>query len=361
MPSWIWVAVLAAMLPVLPSWAHHSFAKYDLQKTVTITGTVKEFQWTNPHSWMEVVVENAQGRSDTWSLEMSAVSVLARTGWKPDSVKPGDRITVLVRPLRDGSPGGSLVTATIGGQKLDVLGQGGLGRMAPVAEGKGAAEKSAGLNGVWEPIRTVTRISEDQPAPVRLRMEGGNIYGDDDNPILQKWASESVRKFNEATRAGKVVATSMQQCLPLGIPRIINIPYAFQILVSPDVVVFLHEYDHTVRFVYLNQKHPESLEPRWMGHSVGRWDGDTLIVDTVGFTDKTYIDSLGTPHTPQMRLTERFRLTDGGDLEMIYTVEDPAAFTTTWSGRSLYARTKKPVPEMVCAENNRGLSTAAAH
>ena len=232
--------------------------------------------------------------------------------------------------------------------------------MLPVKEGVNTDKMAAGIAGLWEPIRTITPVSEGQPAPVRLIMKDGNMFGGQDNPILQPWASESVKEFNAATKAGHIITTSMQKCLPLGVPRISNIPYPFQILITPNLVTFLYEYDHTVRPIYMNQKHPERLPSKWMGHSVGHWDGDTLVVDTVGFTAQTFVDSVGTPHTEQMQLTERFRLTEGGDLEMIYTVEDPDAFTTTWSGKSLYARTDQRLLEMVCAENNRGVETAIA-
>lgn len=106
-------AVLTIALSSTPLLAHHSFAGFDLSKTVTLTGVVKEFQWTNPHSWIQLMVTDATGNAVEWSIEMSAPSSLARQGWKPKTLKAGDQISVAMHPLRDGRPGGSLVTATL--------------------------------------------------------------------------------------------------------------------------------------------------------------------------------------------------------------------------------------------------------
>ncbi len=106
-----------------PALAHHSFAMFDADKTVTMTGTVKEFEWTNPHSWLRITVED-QGKSLQWALEMGSPAQQARVGWKPDSVKAGDKVTVTIHPLKDGSRGGQFMSAVLpGGQKLGNGGQ----------------------------------------------------------------------------------------------------------------------------------------------------------------------------------------------------------------------------------------------
>jgi len=107
-----------------PAAAHHSFAMFDSDKTLTMTGTVKEFEWTNPHSWLRIIVEDqASGKTLQWALEMGAPAQQARVGWKPDSVKPGDKVTVIIHPLKDGSRGGQFVTAILPGGSI--LGDGG--------------------------------------------------------------------------------------------------------------------------------------------------------------------------------------------------------------------------------------------
>jgi hypothetical protein len=114
------LAVAAAgLLAASPSaQAHHSFAMFDNTKDVTLEGTVKEFQWTNPHSWIQLMVKDASGKDVEWSLEGGSPNGLARSGWTRTSVKPGDKAVIVVHPLKDGSPGGSLVTVSINGQKI---------------------------------------------------------------------------------------------------------------------------------------------------------------------------------------------------------------------------------------------------
>ena len=103
---------LLGMLPLVAA-AHHSFAMFDMQKDLTLKGTVKSFQWQSPHTWLQVQVADGVGQSVEWSLEMGAPGMLYRNGWRQKSVKPGDKVTVVVHPLRDGRPGGSVVSAIL--------------------------------------------------------------------------------------------------------------------------------------------------------------------------------------------------------------------------------------------------------
>ena len=93
--------------------AHHSFAAFDRTKQVTLTGVVREFQWTNPHAWIQIVVTDEQGREVEWGAECGSPNMLARTGWKSTTLMPGDRVTAVVNPLLDGRPNGGLVTITL--------------------------------------------------------------------------------------------------------------------------------------------------------------------------------------------------------------------------------------------------------
>jgi hypothetical protein len=102
--------------------AHHSFAMFDRNKETTIVGTVAEFQWTNPHSWIELDVPNENGAADRWSIELNSPNNLARQGWHSTSVKPGDKISVIIWPLRSGEKGGLFISLTLpNGQVLDEL------------------------------------------------------------------------------------------------------------------------------------------------------------------------------------------------------------------------------------------------
>jgi hypothetical protein len=104
---------VAALALTLPTAAHHSFAMFDSAKETTLEGTVKEFQWTNPHAWVQLLVPGSDGKQVEWSIECASPNALKRQGWRGTSIKPGDRITVIIHPLKSGEPGGSLVVLTL--------------------------------------------------------------------------------------------------------------------------------------------------------------------------------------------------------------------------------------------------------
>ena len=121
----------AAALLAGSAQAHHSFAMFDANKTTSVTGTVKEFEWLNPHTWVHIVAPNADGKAVTWSFEGGSTGQLMTSGWKADTLKPGDKITLGFHPLKDGSYGGQLLTVKLADGKT--LCQGGACRAAAAA------------------------------------------------------------------------------------------------------------------------------------------------------------------------------------------------------------------------------------
>ena len=107
--------LLAAMAVCVsaPAMAHHSFAMFDRNKTLRIDGVVKEYEWTNPHVWLHIMAADERGKSVQWSFEMQSIAQDTRAGWRADSVKPGDKISVEFHPLKDGTRGGQLMAATL--------------------------------------------------------------------------------------------------------------------------------------------------------------------------------------------------------------------------------------------------------
>jgi hypothetical protein len=119
------LAAVAASFLAVPASAHHSFAMFDSANPMTMTGTVREFEWANPHSWLRVMIEDEEsGRELLWAFELGSPIQQTRVGWSADSLKPGDIVTVLIHPLKDGSRAGGLITATL--PDGSVLGNGGL-------------------------------------------------------------------------------------------------------------------------------------------------------------------------------------------------------------------------------------------
>jgi hypothetical protein len=109
--AWALTAVLALTCPA--AGAHHSFAMFDLAREVTVEARIKEVQFTNPHVWLQILVSDDQGVETEWSIESGAPGMMLRNGWKPSTLKPGDKVTLTMHPLRNGNPGGSLVRVTV--------------------------------------------------------------------------------------------------------------------------------------------------------------------------------------------------------------------------------------------------------
>jgi hypothetical protein len=179
------------------------------------------------------------------------------------------------------------------------------------------------------------------------------------NPILQPWVIAQMRKSNQEVLAGKVGFTARSRCWPHGVPGFLLYPvHPIFFIQTPKEVLMTWGQDFQLRRVYLNVPHTADPKPSWYGESVGHYEnGDTLVVDTIGLNDRTYVDNYRTPHTTLLHVEERFRLLEGGQsMEVNVRVEDPGAFTMPWNALQRYRidhrPTEVPLHEMVCAENN---------
>jgi hypothetical protein len=173
-------------------------------------------------------------------------------------------------------------------------------------------------------------------------------------PLKPKYM-EILKRRIRAKNAGTPEADASTQCFPHGMPRIMESPYPIEIVQVPGEIVFLHEVAHNVRKIYLDRPQPKNPPKTFLGHSVGHWEGDTLVVDTVGLNDRTFIDDEGDSHSDQEHTIERFRKIDGGaKIEMTMTVEDPVTLEHPYSyHRILTWRPDIRPQEYVCEENNR--------
>ena len=197
-------------------------------------------------------------------------------------------------------------------------------------------------------------------------------YADLSNPILQPATRNQLQKRNDLVLAGKAPTLGID-CGPDGGAAFLirsNVqPYFF--VQARDKVVIITQEDHQFRQVYLTGAHSKNVKPSWSGESIGHYEGDELVVDTIGISGKAPIDKFFTPHTDQLHLIERFRLASGGDkLEVAVHVEDPGAYTMPWNAKIVYQRVEPgraervfppginsgatpagPLLEKVCAEN----------
>ncbi len=173
-------------------------------------------------------------------------------------------------------------------------------------------------------------------------------------PLVYKPAFDAARQAKHYTTLDDPTLV----CLLPGVPRIIGMPMPMEIIQTPKVVAILYESFRAWRRIPISDdlKHPDDLTPTWMGDSVGRWEGDTLVVDTIGFNDKTWISGTGTTHTEQMHVVERYTLNDDGSLSWKATVEDPGALAKPYvTGGVLRAPIDVRVEEYECIENNPDL------
>ncbi|HKD27277.1 MAG TPA: hypothetical protein VKC66_15420 [Xanthobacteraceae bacterium] len=242
------------------------------------------------------------------------------------------------------------------------------------------------------PITNLSRWAEQRPgglagsAALPASKIGISDYdqlvGDYKSPILQPWAAAVVKKFGEISLAGITYPNPSNQCWPFGMPFIYK-QFLMQMIQQPDRITMLYGGDHEVRRVRLNEPHPSPLTPSWYGDSVGHYEGDTLVIDTVGVkTDRPYamLDLFGTPYTDKLHIMERYRLRDYDDvkdaldrnkkenwlfngdvfsqhrgkfLQLHVTIEDEGVFTTPWTATLTYVPGPDQIGEGVCAENPR--------
>ncbi len=180
--------------------------------------------------------------------------------------------------------------------------------------------------------------------------------GDLSNPNLKPWVKELMKKDNDEIDHGKIAFQARSSCLPSGIPNMFLPANPLVILQTPKLVVMIKQGGQEVQHIYLNVPHSANLKPSWYGESVGHYEGDTLVVDTIGQNAQTVVDAYRTPHTEKLHVVERWHLINGGKgLEVNITVDDPDTFNRPWSTYVRHERGREPVYEDICAENNLNL------
>lgn len=164
-------------------------------------------------------------------------------------------------------------------------------------------------------------------------------------PLMQPWVKA---KFNS-----KGVTTEpdpwLERCEPLGTPRVLLTNTPEKIIQTPTEIILLYERNHDFREVYMDGRdHPKDLDPSWWGHSVGRWDGHALVVDTVGFNDKTWLDWSGLLHSEQLHLVERYQRIDHENMRLDITVDDPKAYTQSFTVQRMFKLKPWDIGEDIC-------------
>jgi hypothetical protein len=172
----------------------------------------------------------------------------------------------------------------------------------------------------------------------------------------------SAEKFFKEVQANQGIYDPEARCLPTGVPR--RDPYPSKILQRDDLVVILFEGSmHSYRQIFLDRKtHPADLQPSWFGDSIGHWEGDELVVDTIGFNGKTWLDLAGHPTSDQLHVIERYSRPVFGELKLDITIEDPVNYTKPWKVTELMPlMVGQDLIEYVCTENERDVQHLVPH
>jgi hypothetical protein len=279
-----------------------------------------------------------------------------------------------------------LVMSFVAAGAMPAFGQAVAPTVAPTASGTHGAASIPDFSGIWvhslpgfEPLPSGATALVNLTRPEHAPNGALKLVGDYNNPILRPQAAEAVNRQGELGLKGIGDPNPRNQCWPAGVPFVAqNGPT--QLIQQPDEIVILYGYDHQVRYVRMNGSHPAQVTPSWYGDSVGHYEGDALVIDTVGIKVGPFamVDMYGTPHTEALHVVERYRLLDpeqakegferdakehnigegmrnpnrqGKYLQLLLTVEDEGVFTTPWTATMTYGFRPPNWEEEVCAEN----------
>ena len=307
-------ALACSMLPAPapPALAHHSAAAFDTTKEVKATGTITKYEFRNPHVYLTLQVTKADGSTAVLEVEAGAASVLNPLGFNRNSIAVGDVVTIVGNPSRS-NPDKLMLGK-------DLYKRDGTYYPLNIASRSVYAAKNdiaTSIAGTWFSPRTEFN---------------GFLGGARNWPVTEKGKAA-------AAKVGPT-STTQKDCIPIGAPAVMFYPVANTITVQPDRVVMNVDWMDSDRTIFLDgRKHPPASETFLHGHSVGRWEGNTLVVETTNFKEHPMGLSMSLPSSTQKRLTERFRVAqDGKGLIYSGVIEDPVYLTgpVEWSGQWLY-------------------------
>ncbi|HEY5624795.1 MAG TPA: DUF6152 family protein [Gammaproteobacteria bacterium] len=287
---------IALLFVTLPAAAHHSQAIYDRENFVTIEGVVTAYEWSNPHVYLYVETQTDSGETAVFPIEGQVTAILRRLGWDSDTFVPGDRVTVVARPSRDPTRMMALLSsATKNGVTY-------VGTTAAL-QGRGAELPVAdSLEGIWEvPVTPLIR-SFSEPFSWSLTPEG----------------EAGLAVYDDRTMNPQL------QCTPRVAPWLMIFTGVHEIELADDTVLIRTEYDTVDRTVHMNETSHAGAEVTHQGHSIGRWEGDVLVVDTTHFADNNSGSARGVRSGSRKHLVERFELApDRASLAYSFELEDP--------------------------------------
>jgi hypothetical protein len=284
-----------------PVAAHHSDAGYDHDSIVAFEAEVVRYVFRNPHIAIFVKAETESGQSVEWEIETGSTPIMIRSGWSAGLLSPGDVVKVRAHPELSGRPRAILNTLETADGKL----------WAQVEKDPEATVAATDLNGVW-------------------RGQSAFSVGKGLSQVSLTPAAIAAKEEFDYFRDSPVV-----DCIAPPPPSLIGtVTYLNGIEILDDQVIFRNEYFDQTRIVYLDGRdHPQDREPTNEGHSIGSWEGDVLVVDTVHFTDHPSGNGRGVPSGQQKHMTERYSLNDDGTRVLVdIVVEDSEFLAAPYNG-----------------------------
>lgn len=302
--------VVLCELASSPVLAHHSKANF-LNETIVLEGEVVTFTWANPHAIFSMNVTDASGNTTLWDIEAGATPTLARSGWTPDILRSGDRVTVRAQPDRNRARPFAAMQSVLksDGTVLSLV-----PADAPVDNLRARAES---VFGVWQPARRRQGGAGIAPGPA------------DEPPLSLPLTARGL----EAAQHYNIADNPRILCIPFTSPENLGTPYLHTIERDGDNVLLRTEYMEIVRTVYMDGRAAPPGPRTPQGYSVGHWDGNVLVVETTNFADEAWGTARGIPSGPKKRVVERYQLTNGGEtLNVDFTIEDADFLTQPFSG-----------------------------
>ena len=339
---------IALAIAATAALAHHEItAKFDPARPFTLKGIVTAVDWRNPHVHVFVNVAGSDGVVANWAVELESPIMLVQSGWRADTLRAGDSIAVAGIVARDGTRqiwGESVTQAATGRKVLYALDTTPAAPQAPrpTPRGPDGRPRLGALDtegGYWA-YPTSTALRQDG-ANVAMNANGLLQNVDDAARVapLQAWA---LGVYQHRQRRQLRDDPTFLNCKPPGGVRYLQSPYGIQLVEDRErqrIFVLIGGGNHNYRIIYLDGRKNEGQvggdddNPLYYGRGVGKWDADTLVVETTGFNEDFWFTNGGLPHTNLLRLTERFSRPDFETLHYEVTVEDAGAYTKPWSSR----------------------------
>src|SRR5262245_16998126 len=358
------VVMLLAIAPVAAQ--HEIAAKFDASKPTTVRRTVTSVDWANPHVRLFLTTREGTGIT-VWAVELESPIDLGKAGWKRDTVKPGDQIAAEGILARDGSKQiwGRSVTLTATNKKVfDIpatttqASRGPAGPAPRWPDGQPRLGPAPGQTGYWGNPSSTMLVQTGTTVQANANGLLRNIADVDKVAPFQRWARDL---FELRQRNFLKDDPGFLFCKPPGGPRQFQLPYGIQFVEERErkrIFVLIGSGDHNWRFIYTDGRaqrgdpRGDADNPLYYGRSVGKWEGDTLVVDTKGFNEAFWFSNGGLPHTAQLHLIERLTRSDANTLKYEVTIDDPGAYTKTWtSSANLQWIAGEELPLYYCQDN----------